>query len=193
MASFVMSPVGPPPAPTPEPVGPPVAVAIGFQWMKVGVLVLDEAGRVCSSLLTDGPAVYRIRVQHPDGPLTYVGQAADLQGRFEAYRFGTPLELPDNAAKEPNQQWMLRQVKTAIVDGHEVFVDVIAQPTVAIEAGKPDWFPTVGMRDDTNRERLALEGVAVATEVGVARVLNYIRSVDADWLLNDRETRLEFY
>lgn len=160
--------------------------------MRVGVLGLDEEGRLCSSPLPDGPAVYRIRVAHSDVPLTYVGQTAALQRRFDSYRHATPGQPPADGT-EPNQSWMLRQVKAMLIEGCEVFVDVIVEPTVAIELGSPDWFPRAGMRDDTNRERLALEGVAVAAEVGVTRVLNHSWSVDADWLLNDRETRLEFY
>src|SRR4051812_38642724 len=188
-----MPPVVRPAPPTPEPVGDTVAVAVGFRWVKVGVLAL-VGGRVCASQLPRGSAVYRIRVVDPgEVPLTYIGQASSLRRRFEEYRRGTPPAPTNDGATENNQQWMLPQGKAALLAGQDVFVDVIDQPTVAIEKGKPEWFPTVGMRNDTNRERLALEGVAVATEAGNARVLNYIRSVDADWLLNDRETRLEFY
>lgn len=172
------------------------SVEFAWQWVRIGRLVLDEAGRLLPSLLPVEPAVYRIRIETAVGESLryYIGQAGSLRERFEGYRSLHDVDITrdDLTAKTKNQIRVVTNIAAFLAsDDNAGWIDVIRSPQGRFHPGGE----LSGVREDVDVVRVLLEHGAIAAEwlVATAPSLNSMKSIDPDWLLNDIDLRDEFY
>jgi hypothetical protein len=182
-----------PDAPEPTLVGKPCAVSVHWQWERIGV-VTCYGGRLLASKLKKEPAIYRISVEPPDTappdavPVRVIGQAGNLRNRFDKYYATKPDE------HGASQAWIVFQLCAALSKGWLGHIDIALDPEALFEDATPAWAQSSrNVALDTTRERLTIEGVAVATELGKVVLLNDVKSTNKARWLNDRNERLVLY
>ncbi|UKJ74240.1 DUF7662 domain-containing protein [Azospirillum brasilense] len=88
----------------PDPIGNTLRCSVFLTWAPVGLLAVDEAGKLVFPKVTTVPAIYEFRVRYSDGRRSrYVGETANLRQRFSGYR---------NAAETQDTNVRLQRVFT---------------------------------------------------------------------------------
>ena len=69
-----------------------VRIAIAMQWKRLGVVVIEEDGKLSFPAAPQLPALYRLRLVGADGVRHYIGEAVNLRRRFGNYRNPGPTQ-----------------------------------------------------------------------------------------------------
>ncbi|MCB1466062.1 MAG: hypothetical protein KDK08_02655 [Rhizobiaceae bacterium] len=131
-----------------------VRITIAMQWKRLGVVVIDEDGKLSFPAAPRLPALYRLRLIGAAGVRHYIGEAVDLHRRFGNYRNPGPTQKTSIRINEA--------LRSHLASGDHVEVDLIAR-NIELSIGGADI--TFNLADKATRR--LLEQAAVVANAAI--------------------------
>lgn len=139
----------------PEQPGGTLRCEVSMTWVRIGIVSVDETGKLVFPTVTTNPAIYEFRLRYSDGRRSrYVGETANLRQRFSGYR---------NAAETQDTNVRLQNLfKEALAASAEIEVAAVTENPWLTDANDRRQV----VLSSTSVRRL-MENVAILTAGGV--------------------------